>query len=381
MTPCKVDRGWQPNKEQEPQRVGSQKWQSQSRPRNEIDPKKGRTEGEVKSGKVQVGIDWTTTGIQKPVPKPDSRHPSFKAGASRASGGQQPRMKSLVKESQRHTSGSRDRISGKEGRSFRTSSDTQLGDEEKKELREKPYRWIESQIKCLDLASYVEEINSMQFFRQNASSFALQIVAIADWGRRFMEVGLNSLVPTFPDFLFTPLPHSHQGRSQVPVKPSQVRLPGGDVHDKSREAWKWMVAVLQFWGDEVSSADSIVYGSRECPISTLAEYVYDTINPCLEPGSKITWDDVIHLDTMDDQMIAWHDSLPGVDGQASTSTTTRRVIGAGTHPGKKILRAHFELCGKGKTHHPESHYSFCQTRHLTPWADQSRTRGPSQNYI
>ena len=54
-----------------------------------------------------------------------------------------------------------------------------------------------------------------------------------------------------------------------------------------------MVAALQFWGDEVSSTDGIVYGGRNHPVSTLAEYVFNTINPGLEPGSKITWDDVV----------------------------------------------------------------------------------------
>ena len=65
------------------------------------------------------------------------------------------------------------------------------------------------------------------------------------------------------------------------------------MRDKSREAWKWMVAVLQFWGDEASSADGVVYGGHDRPISALAEYVLNTINPGLESGSKITWDDVV----------------------------------------------------------------------------------------
>ena len=150
MTPRKVDRGWQPNKEQEPQRAVSQKRRSQSQPHNEADPKKGRTEGEGKSGKIQVGIDWMTTGIGKPVSKPDSHPPSSKPNVSRASSDQPPRMKSTVaKGSQKHTSGSRNRTSGQEGRSSRTSSKTQLGDPEKNELRDKPHRWIESQVKCL----------------------------------------------------------------------------------------------------------------------------------------------------------------------------------------------------------------------------------------
>ena len=294
MTPRKVDRGQEPNKEQESQWAVSQKRQSQSRPHDEADPKKGRTEGKGKSGKIQVSIDWTTTGIWKPISKPDSHPPSSKLNVSRASGDQPPRMKSTVaKGSQKHTSGSPDRTSSQEGRSSRTSSNTQLGNPEKKELRDKPHRWIESQVKRLDPAGYMEEINSLCYFRRNAGCFALQVMAIANWGRKFMDVGFKYPIPTFPQFLFTPLLESHQERAQVPVKPSQVNMPGGDMRHKSREAWKWMEVVLQFWGDEASSADGIIYRGRDCPISALVEYVLNTINPGLKPGSKITWDDVV----------------------------------------------------------------------------------------
>ena len=211
MTPRKMDCGRQPNKEQESQWARSQKLWSQSQPCDEADPKKGRTAGKRKSGKIQVSIDWMTTGIQKPVSKPDSCHPSFKPDVSGTSGDQPPWMKlTVAKGSQRHTSRSQDRTSGQEGRYSRTASDTQLGDPEKKELRDKSHRWIESQVKCLDLASYMGEINSMCYFGRNAGCFALQIVAIADWGRRFMDVGLKYPIPMFPQFLFTPLLESHQ---------------------------------------------------------------------------------------------------------------------------------------------------------------------------
>ena len=203
-------------------------------------------------------------------------------------------MKSTVaKGSQKHTSRSWDRTCSQEGRSSRTSSNTQLGDPEKKELRDKPHRWIESWVKCQDPVGYVEEINSLHYFRRNAGCFALQIMAIADWGRKFVDVGFKYPIPMFPQFLFTPLPESHQGGAQVPVKSSLVNVSGGDMHDKSREAWKWMVVVLQFWGDEASSTNGIVYWGHNRPVSALAEYVFHTINPDLEPGSKITWDDVV----------------------------------------------------------------------------------------
>ena len=83
MTPRRVERGCQPGRDQDSSsRPPSQKRQSQSRPRDEASAKKGRTDSEHRPGKIQVGIDLANRGISKPVPKPDSRHPSFKADPS-----------------------------------------------------------------------------------------------------------------------------------------------------------------------------------------------------------------------------------------------------------------------------------------------------------
>ena len=110
MTPWKVtERGHQPERSQEPGRSTSrvaqesgqstsQKRHSQSHPRDEGDSKKGRTEdGTSRGRKVQVGIDWANTGIQKPVPKPDPQHPSFRPDPSGATDSlPPPRIKSSV---------------------------------------------------------------------------------------------------------------------------------------------------------------------------------------------------------------------------------------------------------------------------------------------
>ena len=137
MTPRKIDRGRQLHKEPEAQRAVSQKWRSQSRPCDKADPKRGRMEGDRKPGKVQASLDWSTMGIQKPVSKSDSRAPSSKPGAS---------LKSTVtKVSHKHAPVSWTRT-GPEGKSSCTS-DPQLGDPEKREIREKPHRWIASCVK------------------------------------------------------------------------------------------------------------------------------------------------------------------------------------------------------------------------------------------
>ena len=54
-----------------------------------------------------------------------------------------------------------------------------------------------------------------------------------------------------------------------------------------------MVAILQFWGDKASSANGLIDGGRERPVSALAEYVFNAINPGLGPGFKVMWDDVV----------------------------------------------------------------------------------------
>ena len=154
-------------------------------------------EGEGKPGKVQVSIDWLTTGIQKPVSKLDSCPPSSKPDASG------PSVKStMAKVSQRHASASRTRT-GPEGK-LSCTSNPQLGDPEKREIKDKPHRWIESRVKCLDPAGYMEEINSLRYFGRNAGCFALQIVAIADWGWKYLDTGFKYPIPVFPPFLFTP---------------------------------------------------------------------------------------------------------------------------------------------------------------------------------
>ena len=188
MTPQKVDRGCQSSHtaSSEPPHSTSQKRQSQSQPRDEGEPKKGCTENEGRSSKVQVGIDWSTTGIQKPVSKLDLRHPSFKPDPFRASKDQQPRVKSTVvsKASQKQSStcgappGFQEQSEGQNGRtSKKTSGPT---DPEKVELRDKPYYWIVVQIHQLDPKGYVEEIHSFRHFHRNSKSFTLEIIVITD---------------------------------------------------------------------------------------------------------------------------------------------------------------------------------------------------------
>ena len=119
------------------------------------------------------------------------------------------------------------------------------------------------------------------------------IVAIADWGQRYLDKGLRCPIRTIPPYLFTPLPEARQSGAQVPVRPSRLGAPGGDVRQRCWESWKWLLTVLQFWTDEATVTDGAVYGGRVRPPSALAQYMMDSVNRGLEPGSKVSWEDVI----------------------------------------------------------------------------------------
>ena len=283
----------------EPPCSTSQKRHSQSRPRDEGESKKGHTEGDGRSNKVQVGIDWSNMGIQKLVPKPDPHHPSFKPDPSGVSSDQQPQVKSSVvpKGSQKQSS-SRSTPPGfqepSEGQSGKTSNKTSgPTDPEKVELKEKPYHWIAAGIHWLDPKGYVEEIHSFWHFHRSSKTFVLEIIVIADWGCKCFDVGLHFPMPTFPHYLFNEFARSRQGGGQVPTKSDSFLKARGDVRAKCLEAWIWMAAILQFWTDEATTANGELFGARTCPVSALAEYVMNTINPVPPLGYKVTWDHVI----------------------------------------------------------------------------------------
>ena len=202
----------------------------------------------------------------------DSKHPSFKADPSGVDE-PQPWMKSTVTKPKQ-------------------PSETQEKDSGKA-AQDKPHRWIEAHVKRLDPGGYPDKVKSLRYFGRNACDFAMGIVAIVAWGWRYLDKGLKYPIPTIPPYLFTPLPESRQSGAQVPVKPSQLGGPGGDLCHRCWESWKWLVTVLQFWTDEATVADGTMYGGCVRPASALAQYMMDTVNPGLESGSKVSWEDVI----------------------------------------------------------------------------------------
>ena len=137
-----------------------------------------------------------------------------------------------------------------------------------------------------------------------------------------------------------------------------------------------MVVLLQFWGDEASSADGIIYGGHDRPISALAEYVFNTINPGLEPRSKITWDDIViqtpwmakrlHSMTATQEKTVRHQALP-VPGMS-----LELEIALERRYSEHVLSSSM---GRGKLVIENTTAPSPKPINLTPRINQSRVRG------
>ena len=180
-----------------------------------------------------------------------------------------------------------------EAKSCRLGPTKYPGDPEKREVKDKSYDWIARRMARLDPKGFVEEINSFWHFDHNSKTFTFEIIALADWGWRYMELGFNYPVPVFPNYLFNWLTESRQVVRQPSLKLDSIQQLGGDVWAQCTEAWNLMALVLQFWTDEETIKDSAIFGGRNQPVSALAEYVVNTINPNLEEGYKVTWEQVV----------------------------------------------------------------------------------------
>ena len=145
----------------------------------------------------------------------------------------------------------------------------------------------------LDSMGFVEEINSFWHFDWNSRSFAFKIIALMDWGWRYVELRFHYPIPVFPNYLFSGISKSCQVVGQSPLKLDSIQQLSGDVQAWCTEAWTLMVYVLQFWTDKETIKGGKIFGGQVRPVSALVEYIMMTINPHLEPGYKVTWEEVV----------------------------------------------------------------------------------------
>ena len=291
--------------------------------------------------KVLVGIDWQTTAIEEPAPKTSSQHPSFKpdrTGASKSP--PEPKVKSAVvvkgpsakstksMEPSGHHSQTPARFPKKKKNKplkppgFK-SKDRELT--EKEMVRDRAYDWIAARADRLDPRGYVEETCSLKFFGHQQVTYGLEIVAIIDWARRYLELGMIHPLPTLPMYLFSSFIASCQTANSPLKKDDGMYTDTDDIRERFHPGWILMAAVLQFWTDEQSILDGEINGGRIRPASTLAQYVMKSLNHLVPEDLQITWEQVVertpwvckHLDATEDESRAIFRQPIPVTGEAS----------------------------------------------------------------
>ena len=314
MTPRKIERGRQPGhgsdvSEKPASRSQSgHKRRSASRGRDQVDSKKEKKDGGPvgatagKDRKVIVGIDWSTAAIEKPARK-NPQHPSFKpdhGGTSKSP--PEPKIKSaVVPKGTGKATGTSGRRSQTPARSPR--KDKRQGppgfkskdreQEEKEFVRDQAHHWVASRANRLDPEGYVEETKSLKFFGHHKVLYGLEMVAIIDWAREYLDLGMVHPLPILPQYLFSSFVASRQTANGPMTKDESIYSPTDDIRERFKRGWVLTAAVLQFWTDEQSILDGVLNGGRVRPTSALAQYVMNKLNPVVPEDLMITWDQVV----------------------------------------------------------------------------------------
>ena len=280
-----------------------QKRRSASRGRDQFDSKKEKKDGGPvsatagKDRKVVTGIDWRTADIEKPARKA-SQHPSFKpdhGGTSRSP--PEPKMKSAV------VAKGASKAAGTSGCHSQTPARSPLKDkrqgppgfklkdweQSKKEfVRDQAHHWVADRANRLDPEGYIEETRSLKFFGHHQVLYGLEMVAIINWARKYLDLGMVHLLPILPLYLFSSFVASRQTANSPMTKDESIYSPTDDIRERFRRGWILTAAVLQFWTDEQSILDGVLNGGGVRPTSALAQYVMDKLNLAVPKDLMIT---------------------------------------------------------------------------------------------
>ena len=249
-----------------------------------------------------VGIDWRTAAIERPARK-TSQHPSFKpdhGGTSKSP--PEPKIKSAViakgASKATGTSGCRSRTPARSPQKDRRqgppgfkSKDREQA--EKEFVRDQAHHWVANRANRLDPEGYIEETKSLKFFGHHQVLYGLEMVAIIDWAREYLDLGMVHPLPILPLYLFSSFVASRQTANSPMTKDKSIYSPTDDIRERFKRGWILTAAVLQFWTDEQSILDGVLNGGRVRPTSALAQYVMNKLNPVVPEDLMITWDQVV----------------------------------------------------------------------------------------
>ena len=119
------------------------------------------------------------------------------------------------------------------------------------------------------------------------------MVAIIDWARKYLDLGMVHPLPILPVYLFSSFVASRQTANSPLVKDESIYSTTDNIRERFRRGWVLTAAVLQFCTDEQSILNGFLNGGRVRPTSALARYVMDQLNLAVPEDLRITWSLVV----------------------------------------------------------------------------------------
>ena len=316
------------------------KRRSNSHPRGEVEPKRGRSSGAEPSWDVsKVGSRQSNKAQSQPASEPEAPTPPPKlksavktvrlnlpkpgdleglGPAARSRYDDSAKDDRPCRDKSRHhsdahnrsrskSSGRSDRGSRRHDRRSGQSSNTKsakhypeesLGaklvackEHEKwcKKIVDNPMLYLEERQHQILPEEHQPEIHSLRFFGPGAERAAIEILAIIDWVAKFVKIS-RSPVPEIPGFLRRPFIKGKLVKHPIPDDQAESIHKEKCVRTKAQKAWTYLCALLQSWTDQATTeSGDVMYGGWRRPANPMIARIRATLNPSFRDHFKITW--------------------------------------------------------------------------------------------
>ena len=131
-----------------------------------------------------------------------------------------------------------------------------------------------------------EAVKCLSAFGDQAQKFAVEVLAIIEWGTQHWKLQETFQVPVIPRWLRTP----EFTQTMTPLRGELPLMPTGghieDIRVHCLAMWSWMAVLLQYWQDHMTP---YLYRGRFRHISDLAATVIRDINLWLLHQAHFGW--------------------------------------------------------------------------------------------
>ena len=138
-------------------------------------------------------------------------------------------------------------------------------------------------------AEHQLEVHSIRFFGAGAESAMIEVLALIDWATEFLELSCSP-VPEIPAFLRRLFVVGKKVQFPIPEDPRDAIHKEKCVRTKAQKAWVYLCMLLQFWTDEaMTESGEIMCGRRHRPANPMIAQIRAILNPSFGEHFQITW--------------------------------------------------------------------------------------------